>query len=159
MPDAVFIYDWDDTILCTTYLSSFQFLDIGPETKALLEKLDECSQRLLERSLERGEKIFIITNAAKGWVEYSSKLYLPRTYALLIASHIKIISARSMFGQEFPNDFARWKIEAFKSILSTIDINVTVPPLSWSPTSSASAIPTSRWRRRTVFRVSSSTAL
>lgn len=49
-------------------------MDIGPETKALLEKLDESSHRLLEHSLSRGEKIFIITNAAKGWVEYSSKL-------------------------------------------------------------------------------------
>lgn len=70
----VFIFDWDDTILCTTYLSSFQFLDIGPDTKSVLEKLDECSYRLLDRAKEKGQKIFIITNAAKGWVEYSSKM-------------------------------------------------------------------------------------
>jgi hypothetical protein len=55
-------------------LSSFQFLDIGPDTKSVLEKLDECSHRLLDRAKEKGEKIFIITNAAKGWVEYSSKM-------------------------------------------------------------------------------------
>lgn len=57
--------------------------------------------------------------------------YLPRTYALLNATTIKIISARSMFGQEFPGDFARWKIEAFKSILNTTDTNVLLPPRSW----------------------------
>jgi hypothetical protein len=26
-----------------------------------------------------------------------------------------------MFGEEYPGDFGRWKIEAFKSILVTID--------------------------------------
>jgi len=29
-----------------------------------------------------------------------------------------------MYGEEFPGDFARWKIEAFKSILKTTDRNV-----------------------------------
>ena len=74
-PNAVFIFDWDDTILCTTYLSSFQFIDIGPENKALLTRLDDSSNRLLSRADLKGQKIYIITNAAKGWVEYSSKVY------------------------------------------------------------------------------------
>jgi hypothetical protein len=29
-----------------------------------------------------------------------------------------------MFGQEYPGDFARWKIEAFKIILNTADRDV-----------------------------------
>jgi hypothetical protein len=50
--------------------------------------------------------------------------YLPKTHAKLTESAIKIISARSMFGEEFPGNFAKWKIEAFKSILEVIDRNV-----------------------------------
>ena len=53
--------------------------------------------------------------------------YLPKTYHLLINSLIKIISARSMFGQEYPGDFAKWKIEAFKIILNTADRDVPTP--------------------------------
>ena len=29
---------------------------------------------------------------------------------------IKIISARSLFGEEYPGDFSKWKVEAFKTI-------------------------------------------
>jgi hypothetical protein len=32
-----------------------------------------------------------------------------------------------MFGEEFPGDYGRWKIEAFKSILKTTDRNVALP--------------------------------
>ena len=36
----VFIFDWDDTILCTSFLSSMQFLEINNDAKNLLKKLD-----------------------------------------------------------------------------------------------------------------------
>ncbi len=35
-----------------------------------------------------------------------------------------------MYGEEFPGDFARWKIEAFKSILNTTDRNVNLKRFS-----------------------------
>ena len=50
---------------------------------------------------------------------------LPQTHQLLSAPAVEVISARSMFGEEFPGDFYRWKIEAFKIILKTADRNVT----------------------------------
>lgn len=70
---AVFIFDWDDTVLCTSYLSSMQFLEINNDAKNLLKKLDDISSNLLSKVVAKGE-VYIITNAAKGWVEYSSKL-------------------------------------------------------------------------------------
>jgi hypothetical protein len=53
------------------------------------------------------------------------------THSLIASRDLTIISARSMFGEEFPGDFARWKIEAFKSILKKIDRNVKVRGFSW----------------------------
>jgi hypothetical protein len=61
-----------------------------------------------------------------------------------------------MFGEEFPGDFARWKIEAFKTILSSTDRIVPLSLFSWSPTSSASGTQTSKWKLLTAFRRSSS---
>lgn len=63
----VFIFDWDDTILCTSSLSSMQFLEINNDAKNLLKKLDETSSTLLSKVVPKGQ-VYIITNAAKGWV-------------------------------------------------------------------------------------------
>jgi hypothetical protein len=70
---------------------------------------------LLEKSVKYGDT-FIITNAAKGWVEYSSQLLMPQTHALLESKNIKIISARSDFEKKFPGETKRWKREAFVEI-------------------------------------------
>jgi hypothetical protein len=37
----VIIFDWDDTLLCTSYLSGFQFLDLNTDAKALVKNLDD----------------------------------------------------------------------------------------------------------------------
>ena len=64
----------------------------------MIRKLDEIVDKLINLTSERGE-VYIITNATKGWVEYSSKLYLPITNVRLSEKSIKIISARSVFGE------------------------------------------------------------
>jgi hypothetical protein len=68
--------------------------------------------------------LYIITNAAKGWVEYSSKLYLPQTFKFLNSQKVDVMSARSAFEDEYPGDFHRWKVEAFKSIKKHFDLEV-----------------------------------
>jgi hypothetical protein len=50
-------------------------LDISSEAKVLLKKIDDICETLLTKCAGKGE-VYIITNAAKGWVEYSSKMYL-----------------------------------------------------------------------------------
>ncbi len=36
--------------------------------------------------------------------------YLPKTHEIVVNSNIKICSARSMYGEEYPGDFGRWKM-------------------------------------------------
>ena len=43
----VFIFDWDDTLLCTSYLSALHFMDLSPEIKELLNKLDDICIKLI----------------------------------------------------------------------------------------------------------------
>lgn len=40
----------------------------------MIKKLDEMVEKLIQMTTSKGE-VYIITNATKGWVEYSSKLY------------------------------------------------------------------------------------
>ena len=42
-----------------------------------------------------------------------------------------MISARSTYETEFPGDFYRWKVEAFKSIKKKFETNVSLGRLSW----------------------------
>jgi hypothetical protein len=57
--------------------------------------------------------------------------HLPKTHGIIANNSLVIISARSMFGEEFPGDFGRWKVEAFKTILKTTDRNVLNFSFSW----------------------------
>ena len=64
---VVFIFDWDDTLLCTSFLSALHFLDLSSEVKDALRKLDDICVKLLDNTTSRGD-VYIITNATKGWV-------------------------------------------------------------------------------------------
>lgn len=65
----VYIFDWDDTLLPTTFLNSVKF-KVNEEARELLDKLDELVVRLLKKMLEskKDPDLIIVTNGTKGWV-------------------------------------------------------------------------------------------
>lgn len=65
---------------------------------------------MLELAVQYG-KVYIITNAAEGWVEFSCNKFFPS--CLPILDEITIISARTRFSAMFPTDVPKWKINAF----------------------------------------------
>ena len=69
---------------------------------------------------------YIITNAAPGWVEYSSKVYIPGVAKFL--KSVKIISARGEFEGKFPGNCEQWKVHAFlnteKHLLPEVITNI-----------------------------------
>jgi hypothetical protein len=71
--------------------------------------------KLLLASLSLADT-YIITNAAKGWVEFSSQLLMPKIHKVMEENKVKIISARSDFEKKFPGQTKRWKREAFVEI-------------------------------------------
>jgi len=120
---SMIIYDWDDTLFCTTFLGQLGFVDIPPEILATLKPLDEAASRTLLKSLEYGQ-LFIITNSTEGWVQYSSKLFLQKTHQVIMDKKIEVISARSGYEDLFPGDYHRWKTEAFLGIKKHFDKNI-----------------------------------
>ena len=120
--NTLIIFDWDDTLLCTSFLSNYNF-DIEEVLKnnnnyELLYKLEKKIFEILSLSIQKGET-YIITNAEKGWVEYTSKIFFPSLMMLL--KHIKIISAREENKNTFPNDIRMWKINSFNNAFQQID--------------------------------------
>ena len=109
--------------MCTSYVAPSGILnldDFKPTDQANMKNLDQLVSTLLKKSLEHG-KVFIITNAAYGWVEYSAKKLYPITYNIL--KNIKIVSARGMCEKKYPGDYRQWKFKAFYETLKSSNIN------------------------------------
>lgn len=123
--NTLIIFDWDDTLLCTSYLNPTGVFsddqEFDPKTKEKLNLLDETVSEILCKSIKFGET-YIITNSEPGWVEYSAKRFYPKTEAIL--DKIKIISARGEFEKRFPGNNRQWKIQAFLDMLKYVNTNL-----------------------------------
>ena len=121
--NSIIIFDWDDTLLPTSFLVSKGILTPNLEltkyeTRKLLE-LEELILQLLTLAVDKGN-VYIITNADKGWVEYSSKLIYPSISNIL--RKIKIISAKNKYQEIYPGDSRKWKIKAFVNLTTELDV-------------------------------------
>lgn len=117
---SIFIFDWDDTIMCTTHLiPNGNYLQgnisqlVSESDMKIFNTLEIYISKMLQYALNRG-RVFIVTNAASGWIEFSSKLFYPTISGLL--EKIIIISSRSWFEKEYPGDSRMWKIGCFQEL-------------------------------------------
>ena len=65
---------------------------------------------MLELAVKFG-RVYIITNACEGWVEFSCKRFMPDVLPVL--DKITIISARAKYESRFPGQVPKWKLYAF----------------------------------------------
>lgn len=104
---TIIIFDWDDTLIPTTFLLPYQNLIYQPLSRPLpqtiarrMAEIDQFASKLLEISKQNGQ-VLIITNAAEGWVELSAQRFMPLT-AKVLRSDVEIISARTRYERELP---------------------------------------------------------
>jgi len=119
---TVIIFDWDDTLLCTSYLNRREGKSMRPTTEADLKLIGDIVGRLLVKASQMGH-CFIITNAMTGWVEYSCARYLPALLPTL-EKNVKIISARSRYEELYPHDVRQWKKKAFLDVQQEFNLPV-----------------------------------
>lgn len=113
------VFDWDDTLLSSSWLAQNGLTLDAPipiEFTAQLAKLETTVSMVLERALVSGT-VIIITNAESRWVELSCSKFIPGILPLLC--RIKIISARSTFEHIFV-DADEWKLAAFAQEISIV---------------------------------------
>lgn len=115
---TVVIFDWDDTLLPTSFLQRSQ--DQAPARKKCLQGIENIGKQMLELALQMGHT-FIITNAMEGWVEHSAAKYMPQLLPVL--QRIHIISARN-YEQQYPGNYSQWKIQAFLGVQRTLDSQI-----------------------------------
>lgn len=130
-PLGIIIFNWDDTLLCTSFLTgetlttnsalptvlkdSFgnDFPAVPTVSPQLLRRLEEIARTLLSEAMRLG-RTYIVTNSRSGWVEESAAKYMPGLLPVL--QDVTVISARSAYEQEYPEQKCRWKAEAFLKI-------------------------------------------
>jgi len=117
---SVIIFDWDDTLLPTSWL---QVIGNVPSVakERVLASIAEASAQLLELAITLGHT-FIITNAAKGWVEFSAAKWAPALLPVL--AKVQIISARDQHEASFPQEVNKWKIQAFLDVKKRFDSSI-----------------------------------
>ena len=106
--ETLIIFDWDDTLLPTTWLENQ-----NPDS-ITLDIMDTNSTSVI-RVLTEAQKygtVMIITNAQKGWVEESCRRYMPQCVPIL--ETIVILSARTTYEWIFEDSPYTWKIFAFQ---------------------------------------------
>lgn len=119
---TIIFLDWDDTLLCSSVLSSNGIkLDTNltgyPD---LLRQLDELSTsviNILNAAAAYGE-VHIVTNGETGWVQLSAQKFVPRVVPML--ETIRVLSARSTFEDRFPDSPMQWKFQAFQQNLADL---------------------------------------
>ena len=122
--NSLIIFDWDDTLFPTSFLARNGYFEninsVEKEDKILkkLEKLEKSVIELINISLNKGE-VYIITNAALGWVEYTANKFYPKFSKIL--DKITVISARGEWEGTFPDDIKIWKMQAFSNLRNYFD--------------------------------------
>mmetsp|Transcript_96643 Transcript_96643/g.171875 ORF Transcript_96643/g.171875 Transcript_96643/m.171875 type:complete len:391 (+) Transcript_96643:33-1205(+) len=106
--DALMIWDWDDTLMCSSAINANQF---PPHQYSQLENIVE---QVLVKSMTLGET-HIVTNADELWVLESTRRFLPRVLPLL--SQMPVMSARRKYEASCPGDVFAWKREAFREVI------------------------------------------
>lgn len=124
-PHTVIIFDWDDTLLASSFLSSRGYrLDSPMDIKSAehesveqqLRELEQAVCSLLNMALTYGT-VHIVTNAETGWVQLSAQKFMPAVVPLL--SKVVVLSARSTFEPMHPDSPLKWKYFAFHEKLSS----------------------------------------
>ena len=122
--NSIFIFDWDDTLLPTSFLTNEDIIDEDclpedyAETFSILEK---NIIQMLKLAINKGD-VYIITNSSIGWVQFSAKKYFPKLDELL--NKITIISARNEYEDAYPGETKIWKEKAFLSLKKKFNLNI-----------------------------------
>jgi hypothetical protein len=121
-PDTVIVFDWDDTLLASSFLSANGYrldneMPPNAEIDGHLRELEAAVCALLSHALCFGH-VNIVTNAETGWVQLSAQKFLPGVVPFL--SRVNVLSARSTFEPHHPDAPLKWKFYAFQEKLTGV---------------------------------------
>jgi len=129
--ETMFIFDWDDTILPSSWIQRQGLrLDAASQLSDWQrEQLCEASTYALEtlRLAKQHGVVILVTNAERGWIELSCQKFVPQL--LPIIEGVKVVSARTTYEGPCCPTPLEWKIRAFEEeIAHAIGIENVLSP-------------------------------
>jgi hypothetical protein len=142
--DCLTIYDWDDTILPTSWLRSLGFLSnnisdmIGTPSPILpahvahmMRMIEEAAIENLRAASKHG-RVVIVTNSSVLWVPFTAKRFFPRL-AEIVDRGFEVYSARPSQAENagpnyvyLPSMAVTWKQDKFKELVGKTEFNTCV---------------------------------
>ena len=110
--ETVFVLDWDDTLMCTSFIFS-RTQGLTNEEKNIINNLGKIVNIFLEECIKYG-KIIIMTNSTEKWMKKTAENYLKIKKNLI--EQIKIISTRDKFEKK-RIESKQWKQITLEEIL------------------------------------------
>eukprot|EP00401_Gymnodinium_catenatum_P053106 CAMPEP_0117531952 /NCGR_PEP_ID=MMETSP0784-20121206/39120_1 /TAXON_ID=39447 /ORGANISM="" /LENGTH=384 /DNA_ID=CAMNT_0005328335 /DNA_START=85 /DNA_END=1239 /DNA_ORIENTATION=+ len=113
--ETILIFDWDDTVLPSTWVHS-QGLRLDEESQPNLwqrEQLDGVARAATETltvAMQLGT-VVLVTNAERGWIELSCRKFMPSLCPVI--ESLKLLSARSTYESPELQSPLDWKLLAF----------------------------------------------
>ena len=121
------IFDWDDTLFCTSFLNVSGFfeanMNLSQKEKEQILYLEKVVIELLEKCINKC-RTYIITNSEPGWVDYSSKELYKIIYETKLLSKIDVISARGRYEKRYPDKNRFWKVKCFDDVIKEYDSTI-----------------------------------
>ncbi|EPR64645.1 hypothetical protein TGME49_271960 [Toxoplasma gondii ME49] len=113
--ETVFIFDWDDTLLPSSWISQKGLTLESAESEVCLWRMKLAQTAMwAEQTLFTARslgQVIIVTNAESGWIDLSCSKFLPELREML--NCFPIVSARSMYESAWCNTPFMWKEAAF----------------------------------------------
>lgn len=113
--ETVFIFDWDDTLLPSSWISQKGLTLESAESEVSLWRMKLAQTAMwAEQTLFTARtlgQVIIVTNAESGWIDLSCSKFLPGLREML--NCFPIVSARSMYESAWCNTPFLWKEAAF----------------------------------------------
>jgi hypothetical protein len=111
--NVLIVFDWDDTLMCTSEQRAGGFAEQADMRKKV-DELELAVLKVLQAAMRIGT-VIIVTNADARWVWHSAKLLLPSIVPIL--KGLQVVSAKEAYQEKFPTDYYSWKAHAFQDVL------------------------------------------
>lgn len=115
---ALIIFDWDDTILPTSYLAKKGYKLDGPDPTLDIQRVLDDYSRFVNITLNEASRkghVIIVTNAETGWIDLTVDKFLPLCSSTI--AKFQHVSARSLFEPTGIQTPMAWKENAFRMVV------------------------------------------
>lgn len=121
----VIIFDYDDTLFPTTYVSEQDLYNTSvqcPEFvhhRDVFQELETAAICMLSKAMSVGDLVVIVTNGRLDWIRYSMKMFYHRFFEFVCKNETPIVSAQDIFGasNSYP---VMWKVNCFRQLLGSL---------------------------------------